>query len=354
MASKTIISNLAVAAAFCAMALSGFSQAQAEMKLRYATWDPPHHEMRKFGVDLWIKSIGKVTNGRVKVRMLTKGLGAPPAYHDFIKDGAIDVAHIIPAYTPGRFVLHKLAEFPFLTDSARARTVAYWRVYKKHFEKADEARDMKLLTFWVHGPGLIHNYVRPVASMKDIKGLKLRVSGDNISALAKSMGVTPIFMPITKVHNALSKGVIDGVFLTYEGVKNFNLSKYLKYATKAPGGMYATVFQMYMNKKVWNRIPKKDQDLIMGVSGEHAANYIGKAWDLADRNGIKDMKAKGIKLLDMPPAMLAQAKKNWVPIQAAWMKTAAAKGVDGEAALAMFKAEIKKIEKKIGWKAPKY
>ncbi len=128
MSSKPTISILAVAAAFCAIVLSGFPQAQAAMKLRYATWDPPHHEMRKFGVDLWIKSIGEVTEGRVKVRMLTKGLGAPPAYHDFIKDGAIDVAHIIPAYTPGRFILHKLAEFPFLTDSARARTVAYWRV----------------------------------------------------------------------------------------------------------------------------------------------------------------------------------------------------------------------------------
>ena len=62
---------------------------EAQINLRYATWDPPHHEMRKFGVDLWVKSIGEVTEGRVNVKMLTKGLGAPPAYHDFIKDGAI-------------------------------------------------------------------------------------------------------------------------------------------------------------------------------------------------------------------------------------------------------------------------
>jgi TRAP-type C4-dicarboxylate transport system substrate-binding protein len=354
MFSKKPTTALVAAVAFCGVAMATFSAAQAEMNLRYATWDPPHHEMRKFGVDVWVKSIGKVTEGRVNVKMLTKGLGAPPAYHDFIKDGAIDVAHIIPAYTPGRFLLHKLAEFPFLTDSAQARTVAYWRVYKKYFEKADEARGMKLMTFWAHGPGLIHNNVRPVKSLADIKGLKLRVSGDNISALAKSMGVTPIFMPITKVHNALSKGVIDGVFLTYEGVKNFKASKYLKYATAAPGGLYATVFQMYMNKKVWDSIPKKDQDLIMSVSGEHAANYIGAAWDLADVNGIKDMKSKGIALTPMPADMLAEAKRMWAPIQAEWMKKAAAKGIDGEGALAMFKAEIKKIEADIGWKAPKY
>lgn len=176
MGNKNLVTGLLVVGLFCTLSISVFSQANAKMNLRYATWDPPHHEMRKFGVDLWVKSIGKVTSGRVNVRMLTKGLGAPPAYHDFIKDGAIDVAHIIPAYTPGRFLLHKLAEFPFLTDSAQARTVAYWRVYKKYFEKADEARGMKLLTFWVHGPGLIHNNIRPVKSLSNIKGLKLRGS----------------------------------------------------------------------------------------------------------------------------------------------------------------------------------
>ena len=256
---KKITAALTTSAALAGLALGGIADAKAGQNLRYATWDPPHHEMRKFGVDVWVKSVGKATNGRVNVRMLTKGLGAPPAYHDFIKDGAIDVAHIIPAYTPGRFLLHKMAEFPFLTNSAKARTVGYWRVYKKHFEKVNEAKGMKLMTFWVHGPGLIHNSKRPVTDMAALKGLKLRVSGDNISSLAKSMGATPIFAPITKVHNMLSKGVIDGVFLTYEGIKNFKLGKLVKFTTVPPGGLYATVFQMYMNKSKWDGIAKKDQ-----------------------------------------------------------------------------------------------
>lgn len=339
------ISSVVLAGGVVALSLfpAAIKQVDAQ-NLRYATWDPPHHEMRKFGVDVWVKSIGKVTGGRVNVRMLAKGLGAPPAYHDFIKDGAIDVAHIIPAYTPGRFLLHKMAEFPFLTDSAKARTVAYWRVYKKHFEKAGEAKGMKLMTFWVHGPGLIHNSKRPVTEMSQLKGLKLRVSGDNISALAKSMGATPIFAPITKVHNMLSKGVIDGVFLTFEGIKNFKLGKLVKYTTVPPGGLYATVFQMYMNQKVWDGISKGDQKLIEGVSGEHAADYIGDAWDLADRNGIKHMKENGIKIVNMPAAFTNKAMALWKPIQAQWMKKANAKGVDAEAALAMFKSEIKKVE----------
>tara|TARA_B100000315_G_scaffold247540_1_gene276353 strand:+ start:1152 stop:2195 length:1044 start_codon:yes stop_codon:yes gene_type:complete len=335
---------LTTSAAVAGVALGGITDATAGQKLRYATWDPPTHEVQTLGIRPWIKSVNEATKGRVNIRMLTKGLGAPPAYHDFIKDGAIDVAHIIPAYTPGRFLLHKVAEFPFLTDSAKARTVAYWRVYKKYFEKANEAKGMKLLTIWVHGPGLIHNSKRPVTEMSQLKGLKLRVAGDNISALAKAMGSTPIFAPITKVHNMLSKGVIDGVFLTYEGIKNFKLGKLVKYTTVPPGGLYATMFQMYMNQAKWDGLPKQDQKIIDEISGEHAANYIGDAWDTADKRGIKHMKENGIKIVPMPAAFTKKAKELWKPIQAEWMKKAAAKGIDGEGALAMLKAEIKKIE----------
>ena len=70
-----------------AIALINSGTANAAQNLRYATWDPPHHEWIKFGVDKWIKSIGQVTSGRVNVKKLAKGLGAPPAYHDFIKKG---------------------------------------------------------------------------------------------------------------------------------------------------------------------------------------------------------------------------------------------------------------------------
>ena len=135
MRTRISLKILLTSAALIGIAIGGISNAKAGQDLRYATWDPPQHEWIKFGVDRWIKSIGKVTEGRVNVRKLAKGLGAPPAYHDFIRKGAIDVAHIIPAYTPGRLELHKVAEFPFLAASAKARTVAYWRVYEKHFKK---------------------------------------------------------------------------------------------------------------------------------------------------------------------------------------------------------------------------
>ena len=52
----------------------------------------------------------------------------------------------------------------------------------------------------------------------------------------------------------------------------------------------------------------------------------------------------GIKMTPMPAPFVAKAKAIWKPLQAKWMAKAKEKGVDGEAALAMMKSEIAKVE----------
>ena len=192
---------------------------------------------------------------------------------------------------------------------------------------------------------MVSNSKRPTGTMADFKGLKLRVSGDNVSALAKSMGVTPIFAPITKVATLLSKGVADGVFLGHEGIKNFKLGKYLKYTTDVKGGLYSTVFQTYMNQQKWDALSAKDKKAISAHSGERFAHVAGHAWDLADKAGDAYMAKHGIKVSQASSAMVATLKKMWEPIQADWMKKAKSKGIDGEAVLREYKAEIAKVEK---------
>ena len=58
---KKFTAVLTTSAALAGLALGGIADAKAGQNLRYATWDPPHHEMRKFGVDVWVKSVGKAT-----------------------------------------------------------------------------------------------------------------------------------------------------------------------------------------------------------------------------------------------------------------------------------------------------
>jgi len=72
-----------------------------------------------------------------------------------VRDGLVDLSYSVHGYTPGRYTLSKIAEFPFLGDSAIATSVAYQRIYQKHLAKFDEHRGMKVITVFTHGPGNI-------------------------------------------------------------------------------------------------------------------------------------------------------------------------------------------------------
>jgi len=315
----------------------------AQVELRYSSWDPPTHEMRADGIHVWARQVEKVTSGRVKVRMLPKPVGAPPAHHDLLMDGAVDAANIILGYTPGRFHLHKLMEFPFVSDNAEARAVAFWRVYKKYFEKANETAGLKLLAVFCTDGGVMHNQKRPIKTAADLSGLKMRVANDTIGKLANSLGAAPLFAPITQVHDLLSKGVADGIFVGPEAVKNFKLNKVLKYTTLVPGGMFTTGFYLVVSEKAWARIQPADQKAIEDISGEKLSSLIGKTWKTANQRGLALMKESGFEITTADAALMASIKKAWAPLEAEWIAGAKKKGVDGAAAIAAYKAELAKF-----------
>jgi TRAP-type C4-dicarboxylate transport system substrate-binding protein len=315
----------------------------AQVELRYSSWDPPAHEMRVNGVHVWAQQIEKATNGRVKVRMLPKPVGVPPAHHDLLMDGAIDAANIIPGYTPGRFHFHKLMEFPFVSDDPEARAVAFWRVHEKFFAKSDELAGLKLLGVWCTDGGAIHNQKRPITSAADLQGLKMRVANDTIGKLAASLGASPLFAPITQVHDLLSKGVADGIFVGPEAIKNFKLNKVLKYTTLVPGGMYTTAFYLTVSKKAWDRIQPADQKAIEELSGEKVTRMVGKAWKVANQRGLELMKESGFEVVTADGKFVDSIKKAWAPLEAQWIDEAKKKGVDGAAAIAAYKAELAKF-----------
>ena len=317
--------------------------ALAQVELRYSSWDPPSHEMRANGVHIWAQQVEKVTNGRVKVRILPKPVGAPPAHHDLLIDGAIDAANIIPGYTPGRFLFHKLMEFPFVSDDPEARAVAFWRVHSKFFDKANELAGLKLLGVWCTDGGAIHNQKRPVTSAADLSGLKMRVANDTIGKLANSLGASPLFAPITQVHDLLSKGVADGIFVGPEAIKNFKLNKVLKYTTIVPGGMFTTGFYLTVSKKAWDRIQPADQKAIVDISGEKVSQMVGKAWKTANQRGLELMKASGFEIRTADAKLIDSISKAWAPLEAEWIADAKKKGVDGAAAIAAYKAELAKF-----------
>jgi TRAP-type transport system periplasmic protein len=309
--------------------------------LTMSSWVSPQHHITAVVLQGWANEAEKVTKGRVKFTMLPKHPSAPPGTFDAVRDGLVDLSFVTASYTPARHVLPLMPELPGGGDTALANSIAYSRIHWKHFHKLGEYKGVKLLGVFTHGPGQMFTK-KPVRSIADVQGLKIRTGGGVAEKVAQALGASAFVKPAPESYELLKSGVADGVFFPMESIISFKLDTVLEQATLFPGGMYSSAFGFFMNEDKWNKLPRQDQEALEKISGEHIARLAGNSWDEADRKGLEALKKSGVKIVEANPEMVAEVKKRSAAIVEDWIKQASAKGVDAARILAEFREELKK------------
>ena len=309
--------------------------------LTMSSWVSPQHHLTSNVLQGWANEVEKATSGRVKFTMLPKHPSAPPGTFDAVRDGLVDLSYVTASYTPARHVFPLMAELPGAGDTSLVNSVAYSRIYWKHFHKMGEYKGVKQLGVFTHGPGQMFTK-RPINSIADVQGLKIRTGGGIAEAVAKALGASAFVKPAPESFELLKSGVADGVFFPMESIISFKLDTVLEQATLFPGGMYSSAFGFFMNEDKWNKLPKQDQEAIEKISGEHIARLAGRSWDEADQKGLEVLKKSGVKIVNANPELVAEVRKRSAPLVDEWVKNASAKGVDAAKILTEFREELKK------------
>ncbi len=311
----------------------------AETTLALSSWLPPRHPIVANAIKPWAKEIEEVTEGRVKVRVLAKPLGAPPAHYDMAADGVADITYGLHSFTKDdRFERSRIGQFSFIGDDAVSGSKAFWEVYTGQLDAQAEHEGVKLLGLFVHGPGVLHNNVRKITTTDDLSGLKIRVPGGYIADLMTDLGAETLFMSAGEVFEKLSRGVIDGVTFTYEALTAFKLTEDLKYTMKVPGGLYNTTWFLVMHEAAWDGISEADHAAIEAISGAAFAARIGQAWNDADAAALEKIAAAGIEISEAPDGLLTTIKDAAAVHEKAWADAIAEDGYDGAAALSAMRS----------------
>lgn len=318
--------------------------ASAQTVFTTSSWVPPTHTLTTAQA-AWCGLLEKESSGRMKCNALPKAVTAAPGTFDAVRDGLVDISFTVDGYTPGRFVNTQVAEFPFLGDSAVPTSLAYQRIYSKHFAPLGEHRGVKVLGVFTHGPGIIFNSKKPVTSAADAASLKFRIGGGNINELSKQMGWNTTLKPAPESFELLSTGVMDGTFFPDESVASFKLSM-IKHATTFPGGLYNTSFVFMMNPAKYNALSAQDKAVVDKISGETVARIFGEGWDKVDaasRDGAQ--KAQGVQRVMASEAFVNEVKAKQQALEDKWAAAAEAKGLkNAKGVLAEFRAEIAKAK----------
>jgi TRAP-type C4-dicarboxylate transport system substrate-binding protein len=333
--------------ALAAVAALAAATAGAQVTLNASSWVSPTHPITANMLTPLCADFAKATSGRVKCNILPKAPVGPFQTIDGVKDGLMDLSFIVNGYTPGRFALSDAPEFPFMGDTSAVTSVAYQRIYDRMLAKANEYKDLALLGVFTHGPGQMYNTKRPINTLKDLEGLKIRIGGGLINDIAKALGTVPMLKPAPESYELLSTGVADGVFFPKESPASFKLVPLIKYVTYVPGGLYNVSFAWIANPSKWDKISSADRAAIQPLLGEALARRSGQAWDAADAKGEAAVREAKIPVIVAGPQLIAEIKAKTDPLEKEWAeKKARPKGVDGEAVLKALRAEIAALQKR--------
>ena len=311
-----------------AFALLGTASAMAQSTvLKYSNWLPVGQAMRVDAIEPWITEVAKVTQGRVKIDTLPKVIGTVPAQFDVARDGQADVVIFIPGYTPGRFDISELFELPFMSDNPELYGPIADRYYRKNLVQYNEFKGVHVLSFFVVSPGQFFNNKRPIKTMADFHGLKIRSPQPSSTQVLTLLGAVPVSKPVSEAYELLSAGVLDGTLMPPESVQSFKLIDSLPYASIVPGSLYNTVLVLAMNEDKWASLKPEDRAAIEKISADALAKQIGAAYVRGDQRNWEAMHKAGKTVETVSPALLAEMKTTLKPVEASWIERAKKRGV---------------------------
>jgi len=291
----------------------------------------------------WCDKIARESANRMKCQIYpSMQLGGTPAQlYDQVRDGVADVVWTLPGYTAGRFPSLEAFELPFMMQNPEATSRALWDYVQLHGQT--EFKDVKPLAFHVHGDGVFHMASKPIRTMADLRGLKLRAPTRQTNKFIAMLGATPVGMPVPQVGDALAKGVIDGAVVPYEVVPSVKLQELAKFHSEtdpAEPAFYTSTFIFAMNKARYESLPADLKKVLDANSGQGLSGQIGKAFLQADTEG-KKLTARNTTNV-IPASELAHWKVLGNKLSADWAKEMDAKGLNGTKLLEDAKALIAK------------
>lgn len=263
----------------------------------------------------WCDKIAAESSNKMKCQILPAmtGGGTPPQLVDRVKDGVDDLVITLPGYTAGRFPAMEVFELPFMTNSAEAGARAAWDYLQKYALK--EFPGTKILAMWIHDEGYVHTKDKPVKTLADFKGLKMRAPTRQTNKLLATLGASPVGMPLPAIPDAVSKGTIDGFMLPWEVMPSLKLQELVKFHSETDPSrpaLYSSVFIFAMNQAKYDSLPADLKAVIDRNSGAAYSQAIGKVWDNSQAAGRKAAQDRGNTFTMIPAAEL----DNWIKASA--------------------------------------
>lgn len=254
------------------------------------------------------ETIAKATNGKHSVKVFAKSaLGAEKDTIEQTKLGALAMTRVNVAPMNNICPATMVPTMPFLFRSTEHMRKVLDGAIGDEILKDCEAQGFIGLAFYDSGSRSIYSVKKPVKTIADTKGMKIRVQQSDLwVALMGAMGANATPMPFGEVYTALKTGLVDAAennYPSYESSRHFEVAKYFN---KTEHSMAPEI--LLFSKRVWDTLPPNEQKIIRDAAKESVV-YMRKLWDEREAKSLATVKAGGAEIVEVDKASFQSAMK---------------------------------------------
>ena len=301
---KTLIASVALAAC-------GLVAAQ-ERSFKFALQNPKGHPL-EVGAAKFAELVAAKSGGKLKVNVFAGGtLGGDAANVSALQGGTIELVMLNSGILASQVKDFEVFDFPFIFANAKEADAVVDGPFgqKLHAKLAD--KNIIGLAYAELGFRNLTNSKRPINTVDDIAGLKLRVIPNAINIdWVKALGANPTPLAFPELYAALEQKAIDGQENPLSVIlanKMFEVQKHLA-LTNHQYNPQSIIF----SKKVWDTLSPADHKVLQDAATE-AAKFQRQVSRDAAASTLDALKKAGMQVTELPAAEQTKLREKLKPV----------------------------------------
>ena len=257
---KTLVAS--AAAAFIAASVPAI----AEERVTLSTWTSPKHAT-SLGHIAFAEMTEKEFPDAFDFKYFSGGalLGAKPTLSG-LRDGVASIGLLAFTYFPAELPYAQLvADMALLGDNHFVMAAASTEFAMMHCApcQAEYAKAGIVQLTGISTAPYVLLSSKPITSVADVKGVKIRTAGSAWDRWATHVGASPVNVPSSEMYDALSHGIVSAAIQPIGALKGHSLIEVTKHLTTLPLGTYHSGSVFAASPSFWK-----------GLSGEQRAQLI--------------------------------------------------------------------------------
>ncbi|WP_320177826.1 C4-dicarboxylate TRAP transporter substrate-binding protein [Roseovarius pacificus] len=311
-----------------------FGAAASAEEMPSGTWNVGHFSTESWSsskVDvLFMKEVEDRTDGALKARFHWAGaMGSGTELLELTSAGAVDIGSIVPSYYPGQMPLLSLPSSLPLTweDPVLARAVMQGLARdNEHILSELERNNVWPILFHVL-PAYRLQCTKPVQTLEDLKGLRVRTFGEWPPQMFQELGAVPVNIAFTEVYEALQRGSLDCSYLSIEGAGAMKIAEVAKYWSDINLGSFGG-YPLFVAKDRYDSWPEEFRQVLTDAA-RVAEDFERSNYQVLEDQTLESVQEAGVELVTFSDqSKLSEVTSNYL---SKWVEAMCDRDLCGEA-----------------------